>query len=97
MKQRINSVSSSFYHNKLKQCMITRDGKSPRTNQFFFSPTVSRRPLAVAATSSHTQAAWAMPVAAAAAAVTGTAPQVTPPSTAGKKAVEATSSRIWAS
>lgn len=96
MKQRINSVSSSFYHNKLKQCMITRDGKSPRTNQFFFSPTVSSRPLAVAATSSHTQAAWAMPVAAAAE-VTGTAPQVTPPSTAGKKAVEATSSRIWAS
>lgn len=95
MKQRINSVSSSFYHNKLKQCMITRDGKSPRTNQFFFFTTVSRRPLAVAATSSHTQAAWAMPVAAAE--VTGTAPQVTPPSTAGKKAVEATSSRIWAS
>lgn len=77
--------------------MYDHKGRKISSNESFFSfsPTVSRRPLAVAATSSHTQAAWAMPVAAAE--VTGTAPQVTPPSTAGKKAVEATSSRIWAS
>ena len=61
-KQRINSVTFSFYHNELKQCsMITRKGKSPRKNQFFM---VSNQPAAAAAMSSRTQAAWAMLVAA---------------------------------
>ena len=53
---------------------------------------VSTRPPAEAGMSSPTPAAWAMPVAVE---VTSTAPRGTPPSTAGRKAAAATSSRTW--
>lgn len=91
-----DQFSIIFFLPQQIKTMYDHKGRKISSNEsIFFFPTVSSRALAVAATSSHTQAAWAMPVAAAE--VTGTAPQVTPPSTAGKKAVEATSSRIWAS